>query len=225
MAGARDGSTPVLLPGSASSALDIIGGGNDGISITVTITSAERNGDITSTASTKTTDDDTRAGGADNDIYSSSAGGGGSNRTVAAGSGSGNAQQRKNPGRRRRVKSKPAVPVARAEAVELLRQAVTRFRAAQISSPASVSPSSALAGGGGGGGGASEGHAVLANAGGDSRIDKEAAAEKDPGTVAAEEFAEIAWRCLGSGLPEIALEVGLLFLFFFWFWFVTFVVS
>jgi len=31
--------------------------------------------------------------------------------------------------------------------------------------------------------------------------------EKDPGTVAAEEFAELAARCLGSALPEIALEV------------------
>lgn len=84
--------------------------------------------------------------------------------------------------RRRRAKGKPPVPVGRSEAVELLRQAVARFRGAQISwSTAS------------GGVGGTEGAA--------------AAGEKDPGTVAAEEFAEIARRCLGSGFPEIALEV------------------
>lgn len=193
VAGARDGSTPVLPPGSTSSVLNI-GGGNDGISITVTLTSAEREGTITSVASTMTGD---------------SSRGGTPGAMAAVGSESGNARNKKNRSRRRRGKPRPAAPVARAEAVELLRQAVTRFRAAQISSSSLVSPSSASVhgGGDGSGGGASEGHAAAASAGGGSGTNEAALVEKDPGTVAAEEFAEIAWRCLGSGLPEIALEV------------------
>lgn len=84
-------------------------------------------------------------------------------------------------GRRRR--KKPVLPLGRAEAVESIHRAVTHFRASQISDskPGSGPPDR-----------------------GDSGVEP---GGKDVGTVAAEEFAEIARRCLGSGLPEIALEV------------------
>lgn len=91
--------------------------------------------------------------------------------------------------RRRRRKPTPAVPVGRAEAVQLLRDAVTRFRASQISDE----------------GGNSETPTSDASSSADG---ESVHVDKDPRTVAVVEFAEIAHRCLGSGFPEIALEVG-----------------
>lgn len=89
--------------------------------------------------------------------------------------------------RRNRKRRKQGKPLSRPEAVKLLCEAVTRYRAAQVSSsscPADCDTTGVAEGG-----------------------EATGATEKDAGTLAAEEFAELARRCLGSGLPEIALEV------------------
>lgn len=131
---------------------------------------------------------------------SSSSGGGGGGGTAG---GSGRSKRR---GKRR----KRGVPIGRAEAVELLRRTVIDFRAAQVGAAsggsAAVSVSVGVDGGGGGGvenerkGGSAAGDASLLLSGGERTGDAR--------TIAAQEFAEIARRCLGSGLPEIALEVN-----------------
>lgn len=89
--------------------------------------------------------------------------------------------------RRSRKRRKQGKPLSRPEAVKLLCEAVTRFRAAQVSSSHFPAP------------GETNGVAEGGEANGET--------EKDAGTIAAEEFAELARRCLGSGFPEIALEV------------------
>lgn len=86
--------------------------------------------------------------------------------------------------RRSRKRRKQGKPLSRPEAVKLLCEAVTRFRAAQVSSSGDCETTGVAEGG-----------------------EANGATEKDAGTIAAEEFAELARRCLGSGLPEIALEV------------------
>ncbi|CAM9263068.1 unnamed protein product, partial [Laminaria digitata] len=98
-------------------------------------------------------------------------------------------------GKRGRNKRKRLDPVGRADAVRLLGQTVTKFRTAQVSSSSSSSPSSFE-------GGASSGPRPK---------EDEREQEKDAGTSAAEEFAELAARCLGSALPEIALEAHSLY--------------
>lgn len=104
--------------------------------------------------------------------------------------------------KRRRKRRKRGVPIGRAEAVELLRRTVTNFRAAQVGG-------SSAAGSVGGGGGGVEGGGEGGSTGGDVLLSLSPGGERegDAGTIAAQEFAEIARRCLGSDLPEIALEV------------------
>lgn len=115
-------------------------------------------------------------------------------------------------GKRPKKRRRGGQVLSRGEAMELLRQTVTRFRAAQVSSSSSFSSPSShgstrneIASGDRSDAGTANGTPAEVEAATADPGER----KKDAATIAAEEFAEVARRCLGSGLPEIALEVRL----------------